>query len=334
MRPFTYERAGRRGSRRWPRPASRARKFIAGGTNLLDLMKLEIETPPHLVDISRLPLARDRRAPTAACGSARMVTQHRPRRRSARARALSGAVARAAGRRLGAAAQQGDHRRQPAAAHALLLLLRHRPSPATSASPAPAARRCRASTASTPSSAPATPASPCIRPTWRSRCAALDAAGRGAVGPTAGARIPIADFHRLPGDTPQHRDRRSPRRADHRRDAAAAAGRRAGLSQGARPRVLCLRAGVGGRRRRASRAIASARRASRSAAWRTSRGARRGRARAAPAAGLSDDAFAAAGRGGADGRAAATATTTSRSPLAAAHASRATLIEAAAQRKA
>ncbi|MBU1360401.1 MAG: xanthine dehydrogenase family protein subunit M [Gammaproteobacteria bacterium] len=32
-------------------------RFIAGGTNLLDLMKLEIETPAKLVDISRLPLA-------------------------------------------------------------------------------------------------------------------------------------------------------------------------------------------------------------------------------------------------------------------------------------
>lgn len=32
-------------------------KFIAGGTNLLDLMKLGIEQPAHLVDISRLPLA-------------------------------------------------------------------------------------------------------------------------------------------------------------------------------------------------------------------------------------------------------------------------------------
>jgi xanthine dehydrogenase YagS FAD-binding subunit len=31
-------------------------KFISGGTNLLDLMKLEIERPTHLVDISRLPL--------------------------------------------------------------------------------------------------------------------------------------------------------------------------------------------------------------------------------------------------------------------------------------
>lgn len=31
-------------------------RFIAGGTNLLDLMKLEIETPDRLVDISRLAL--------------------------------------------------------------------------------------------------------------------------------------------------------------------------------------------------------------------------------------------------------------------------------------
>lgn len=32
-------------------------KFIAGGTNLLDLMKLEVETPEKLVDISRLNLS-------------------------------------------------------------------------------------------------------------------------------------------------------------------------------------------------------------------------------------------------------------------------------------
>ncbi len=37
--------------------AQRDTRFIAGGTNLLDLMKLQIETPARLVDISRLPLA-------------------------------------------------------------------------------------------------------------------------------------------------------------------------------------------------------------------------------------------------------------------------------------
>jgi xanthine dehydrogenase YagS FAD-binding subunit len=55
MRPFTYERAT--DSSAAVTAVSRAgAKYISGGTNLLDLMKLEIERPSHLVDISRLPL--------------------------------------------------------------------------------------------------------------------------------------------------------------------------------------------------------------------------------------------------------------------------------------
>jgi xanthine dehydrogenase YagS FAD-binding subunit len=57
MKPFTYERA------RTPREAAIAArtsgaKFIAGGTNLLDLMKLEIEAPTHLIDVNGLALDR------------------------------------------------------------------------------------------------------------------------------------------------------------------------------------------------------------------------------------------------------------------------------------
>ncbi|TWO72886.1 xanthine dehydrogenase family protein subunit M [Caenimonas sedimenti] len=58
MKPFTYERA------RTPAEAAAAAarvpgaKFIAGGTNLLDLMKLQIETPAHLVDVNDLALQR------------------------------------------------------------------------------------------------------------------------------------------------------------------------------------------------------------------------------------------------------------------------------------
>ena len=33
-------------------------KFIAGGTNLLDLMKIDVEQPTHLIDISHLPLTK------------------------------------------------------------------------------------------------------------------------------------------------------------------------------------------------------------------------------------------------------------------------------------
>jgi xanthine dehydrogenase YagS FAD-binding subunit len=55
MRPFTYERAtdSRAALAAVANPGA---TFISGGTNLLDLMKLEIEQPTHLVDISRLPL--------------------------------------------------------------------------------------------------------------------------------------------------------------------------------------------------------------------------------------------------------------------------------------
>jgi xanthine dehydrogenase YagS FAD-binding subunit len=53
MKAFIYERATS------PVDAARAgrapgAKFIAGGTNLLDLMKLEIEAPTHLVDVNGL----------------------------------------------------------------------------------------------------------------------------------------------------------------------------------------------------------------------------------------------------------------------------------------
>src|SRR5712671_2486536 len=56
MKPFRYERAGSLASACASATEPTAR-FIAGGTNLLDLMKLQIETPTRLVDIGPLPLA-------------------------------------------------------------------------------------------------------------------------------------------------------------------------------------------------------------------------------------------------------------------------------------
>lgn len=55
MRPFTYERPDNvvSAAEAASRPGAR---FIAGGTNLLDLMKVDVERPHHLVDLSRLPL--------------------------------------------------------------------------------------------------------------------------------------------------------------------------------------------------------------------------------------------------------------------------------------
>lgn len=55
MRPFSYERVASpaQAAAAATRPGA---KFIAGGTNLLDLMKLEIETPVHLIDLNDLEL--------------------------------------------------------------------------------------------------------------------------------------------------------------------------------------------------------------------------------------------------------------------------------------
>jgi xanthine dehydrogenase YagS FAD-binding subunit len=57
MKAFTYERADSIAAAARAVAATPGAKFIAGGTNLLDLMKLEVETPTHLVDVNRLPLA-------------------------------------------------------------------------------------------------------------------------------------------------------------------------------------------------------------------------------------------------------------------------------------
>ena len=55
MKAFTYERASDIDAAVAAAQKPGAR-FIAGGTNLLDLMKVDVEKPAHLIDVSRLPL--------------------------------------------------------------------------------------------------------------------------------------------------------------------------------------------------------------------------------------------------------------------------------------
>jgi xanthine dehydrogenase YagS FAD-binding subunit len=56
MRPFTFERAHSPAEAAAAAARHPGSKFVAGGTNLLDLMKLEIETPAHLIDVNGLGL--------------------------------------------------------------------------------------------------------------------------------------------------------------------------------------------------------------------------------------------------------------------------------------
>lgn len=70
MRAFSYERVSSIGAAARAAAATDGAKFIAGGTNLLDLMKLEIETPTHLVDVNGLGLDRIEATREGVCVSA------------------------------------------------------------------------------------------------------------------------------------------------------------------------------------------------------------------------------------------------------------------------
>jgi len=60
MQPFKFTRASDAGTAVQAVMTNSNAKFVAGGTNLIDLMKEGVETPSELVDISRLNLAQIR----------------------------------------------------------------------------------------------------------------------------------------------------------------------------------------------------------------------------------------------------------------------------------
>lgn len=56
MRPFAYERARDAAGALAASAEAPGARYLAGGTNLVDLMKLGVEQPARLVDVSRLPM--------------------------------------------------------------------------------------------------------------------------------------------------------------------------------------------------------------------------------------------------------------------------------------
>jgi xanthine dehydrogenase YagS FAD-binding subunit len=75
MRPFAYEKASDPdGARAALAAAGRGARFLAGGTNLVDLMKLGVEAPPALVDVAKLPLGTIEVGPDGALEAGAAVT--------------------------------------------------------------------------------------------------------------------------------------------------------------------------------------------------------------------------------------------------------------------
>ena len=100
-------------------------KFLGGGTNLVDLMRENIEQPDALIDVTRLSAGRvSANCPTAAFPSARRSGTARWRIIRLMRERYPAVVAGDFVRRVRADSKYGDHRRQPDAAHPVLLLLR------------------------------------------------------------------------------------------------------------------------------------------------------------------------------------------------------------------
>ena len=271
MRPFTYERA------RSPAEAAAAAarkpgaKFIAGGTNLLDLMKLEIETPTHLIDVNGLALDKIEPTPRAGCASARWCATPISLPTSA-----CGATMALLSRALLAGAS-GQLRNKATTAGNLLQRTR---CPYFYDTNQPCNKRqpgsgCSAIGGFSRQHAVVGVSDACIA-THPSDMADRDACARCDGGDGAARRARRAAFQSpssidLPGDTPHVETMLRARRADHRGDLAQADRRHAHLSQGPRSRLLCVCAGLGRRDRAARRQRARGA----WAGWRTSHGASR-----------------------------------------------------------
>ena|SRR6202171_1653799 len=124
MRPFTYQKPESPvNAVRAIAAAGTGTRFLAGGTTLYDLMKLNVEVPSHIVDINSLSELQafdtfrfERACFWGACSN------ERRRRRSASHPRLSRAFGIIMAGGIAAAAQHGEPWRQSAPAHALRLL--------------------------------------------------------------------------------------------------------------------------------------------------------------------------------------------------------------------
>ncbi len=97
-------------------------RFIAGGTTLVDLMKLSVETPAQLVDINRLPLDKIEATPGGGLKIGATVRNSDLANDATSETRLFGSLASNFAGRIGTTAQHGDNGRKFVAADAMCLL--------------------------------------------------------------------------------------------------------------------------------------------------------------------------------------------------------------------
>lgn len=202
MRPFSYERVTTPAEAVEVAAARPGARFIAGGTNLLDLVKLGIETPTHLIDVNRLGL--DTIEPTAE-GGLRIgaLVRNTDLAADARVRRDYGVLARAL-----LAGASGQLRNKATTAGNLLQRTRcpyfyNTDMPCNKRKPGSG---CAAIGGLSHNLAVLGVSDACIATNPSDMCVALRALDATVETVGAGGRmrsIPIGEFHRLPGDTPE-----------------------------------------------------------------------------------------------------------------------------------
>jgi xanthine dehydrogenase YagS FAD-binding subunit len=176
-------------------------KFIAGGTNLIDLMKVDVERPTRLIDISRLPLASVEETaegglrigalvPNSDLAYHPLIEQHYPM--------LASAILAGASQQLRNMASTGGNLLQRTRCFYFYDTVTpcNKREPGTGCSAIKGVNRINAILGTSEACIATHPSDMCVA------LAALDAKVH-VMGPAGARAIPFAEFHRLPGDTPQ-----------------------------------------------------------------------------------------------------------------------------------
>jgi xanthine dehydrogenase YagS FAD-binding subunit len=198
---FQYSRAGNVADAVSQMAASPGAKFVAGGTNLVDLMKMDVERPMKLIDVNRLPLGK---VEETADGGLRIgalvrntdLAYHPVVER--RYPVLSSALLAGASQQLRNMASTGGNlvQRTRCAYFYDVATPCNKREPGSGCSAIGGLNRMNAILGTSEACIAVHPSDMCVA------LAVLEAKIR-VIGPRGEREIPFHDFHRLPGDTPQ-----------------------------------------------------------------------------------------------------------------------------------
>ena len=225
-------------------------KLVAGGTNLIDLMKMEVERPAKLIDITRLPLKQVEDTPGGGLRIGALVRNSDLAYLEAveqRYPVLASAIKAGASQQLRNMATTGGNLLQRTRCTYFYDTTTpcNKREPGSGCSAIGGHNRMHAILGTSDACIAAHPSDMCVA------LAILEAKVH-VTGPSGDRSIAFADFHRLPGDTPQ-RDTNLDAGRDHHRGGAAAEGlcQELQLPEDSRPAVICVRLGLGRGRARA-----------------------------------------------------------------------------------